>query len=473
MTNESSKYSTSSRFVSLCKTRKTESIASILLEAIYQNFFSHIDIGTNIVEEDVKIWRENFLPFASKMLTVPVPKSVGPGGSILFEAFGEKPKNKESELSIFTKLWERTSLKNYADAKELWESLGTEEREIYEKFEPIKGIIQSILIETQGDSIPESWPELLSRLGDPEFKDYFEKLKLAIDEWPIKDIKDPEEIKELNESFKKIFKDPESIIEDRLSTCLPLITSWLIKDPDFPRIVLTEFYETLLFYFAVGAKREGRVYDSTQKLIGALLNLGLSREKYKDLLETCADLGKGIGTEQISWALNILEETIINPCPDEEERKLFFNKIFNEIEKRRQYLSVGQILVIQKFDSAPHWVKELKLDVEEKKSKLKKISDNINSIAIYSLTESALNQATEIIKQILPNIKVHTSHDKAGNPRLESYAKTADIFVIVTSSAKHAATEFIQKNRPKDKTTLFAAGKGSSSIIRALEEQYV
>ena len=30
------------------------------------------------------------------MLTLPVPKSVGPGGSILFEAFGEKPKNKEN-----------------------------------------------------------------------------------------------------------------------------------------------------------------------------------------------------------------------------------------------------------------------------------------------------------------------------------------------------------------------------------------
>jgi glycerate-2-kinase len=45
--------------------------------------------------------------------------------------------------------------------------------------------------------------------------------------------------------------------------------------------------------------------------------------------------------------------------------------------------------------------------------------------------------------------------------------------VIATSSAKHTATKFIQKNRPKDKTTLFAAGKGSSSIIRALEEQYI
>ncbi|SVE48192.1 uncharacterized protein METZ01_LOCUS501046, partial [marine metagenome] len=207
---ESSKYSTSSRFVSLCKTRKTESIASILLEAIYQNFFSHIEIGTKIVEEDVKIWRENFLPYASNMLSVPVPKPMGRGGLILYviklneiignlkkfekdgkvseaknlkesfskllhgvkvhsqevgdfsfflsdlETFGEKPKNKESELSIFTKLLERTSLKNYADAKELWDSLGTEEREIYENFEPIKGIIQSVLIETQGDSIPES-----------------------------------------------------------------------------------------------------------------------------------------------------------------------------------------------------------------------------------------------------------------------------------------------------------------------------
>ena len=313
---------------------------------------------------------------------------------------------------------------------------------------------------------------MLSYLGDPEFKSYFEKLKLAIDEWPVKDLKDPQEIKELNESFKNI-KDPKSILDDRLSTCLPLITSWLIKDPDFPRTGLTDFYETLLFYFAVGAKRGGKVYNSTQKLIGALLNLGLSKEKYKDLLETCADLSKGIGTEQISWALNILEETTIYSCPDEEERNLFFNKIFNEIEKREQYLSEGQILIIKKFDSVPHWVKKLELKVEDKNSKLKQISDKIKSIAIYSLTESALKQASEIIEEIIPGIKVHTSHDKVGTSSLESYAKTVDIFVIATSSAKHAATEFILKNRPKDKTTLYAAGKGSSSIIRALEEQYL
>ena len=111
---------------------------------------------------------------------------------------------------------------------------------------------------------------------------------------------------------------------------------------------------------------------------------------------------------------------------------------------------------------------------EDRKSKLReKISDKVKSIAIYSLTESVLKRVEGILKKILPGIKVHLSHDKGGNNQLESYAKTADIFVIVTSSAKHAATEFIQKNRPKDKTTLFAAGKGSSSIIRALEEQYV
>ena len=78
-----------------------------------------------------------------------------------------------------------------------------------------------------------------------------------------------------------------------------------------------------------------------------------------------------------------------------------------------------------------------------------------------------------ILNKILPDIKVHTSHDKGGSPQLESYAKTADIFVIATSAAKHAATEFIQKSRSKDKTTLYAAGKGSSSILRVLEEQYL
>ena len=56
---------------------------------------------------------------------------------------------------------------------------------------------------------------------------------------------------------------------------------------------------------------------------------------------------------------------------------------------------------------------------------------------------------------MIPNIKITINKDKVGTSPLKSLAQNADIFVIATSSAKHAATTFIQKNRSKeDKVTL-------------------
>jgi hypothetical protein len=45
----------------------------------------------------------------------------------------------------------------------------------------------------------------------------------------------------------------------------------------------------------------------------------------------------------------------------------------------------------------------------------------------------------------------------------------ADLVVIAWASAKHAATEFI-KARRGGRPLIYAAGKGASSILRAVEE---
>ena len=536
--SENFEHSTSQTFKALCNGRKTQSITSILLEAIYQTFFSHIKGNYEISEEDIRNWK-NLRPIEeSRMLKPQIPKCIRRGGLTLyvlelhelrrkvenfekdgnftkvknlkvdfnellqatkyvtqdfddfsfflsmFETFEEKPKNEEitgdinkNEFSEAIKILRRydkqSDLLSDADAKKWIETINNGVRDKLAKSELTRDSFQSLQEESQ-ESVPESWPEFFRSLGEPEFKSYFKTLELAVDEWPVSDLNDPEKIKELNESLENI-EGTEQIFYERLSNCLPLLASWLENDPDSPRAVLTELYDNILYHIVVGVKKGKQVYESTEKLISALLSFGLSKEKYKDLLNYCVELSKGIGSEQISWAPDVLDTTYHWPCPDENERDLFFNEIFNVIEKKKQFLSEGQILLIKEFDTAPAWINQLESIPEYKNIKLREAiyDKKVKTIAIYSLTESALRRASEIIKKMIPNITVLTSHDKVGNKRLEGWAKTADIFVIAVSSAKHAATEFITNNRPKEKTTLWADGKGSSSIISALEEKYV
>jgi hypothetical protein len=90
------------------------------------------------------------------------------------------------------------------------------------------------------------------------------------------------------------------------------------------------------------------------------------------------------------------------------------------------------------------------------------------TIAIYTLTEAVAQRVRSIIKSVCGRAVVHLTHDKVGSERLRQLARGSDIFVMATSSAKHAATGFIEANRPRQLPLLRPAGKGSASMLRAL-----
>jgi hypothetical protein len=67
-----------------------------------------------------------------------------------------------------------------------------------------------------------------------------------------------------------------------------------------------------------------------------------------------------------------------------------------------------------------------------------------------------------------PTVDVRVNHDAVSTPQRRELARRADIFVVCWLSAKHAVTDAITHERHQDAVTLFAPGKGSSSIIREL-----
>jgi hypothetical protein len=91
-------------------------------------------------------------------------------------------------------------------------------------------------------------------------------------------------------------------------------------------------------------------------------------------------------------------------------------------------------------------------------------------IAVYTLTETVGHRIQRLLRIRCPQCTIETNSDKVCTTRLEELAKSASIFVIVTSSAKHAATQCIEAHRPSDLPILRPAGKGTSSILFELAE---
>src|SRR6266567_3280659 len=89
-------------------------------------------------------------------------------------------------------------------------------------------------------------------------------------------------------------------------------------------------------------------------------------------------------------------------------------------------------------------------------------------VAIYTLTDPAATRAAEFLTRNFDDVVVEVSNDHVASDRLRTLARAADIFVVATRSAKHAATTFIEAQRPPGRPIVYAAGKGSASLIRAL-----
>lgn len=88
-------------------------------------------------------------------------------------------------------------------------------------------------------------------------------------------------------------------------------------------------------------------------------------------------------------------------------------------------------------------------------------------VVLYSLTESAITRAKQILHGLLPNIDVRTNSEHDGSPQLAQLSKRADVFVVVTASAKHAATNFIAAERGA-RPIVKVNSRGSSAILREL-----
>lgn len=93
---------------------------------------------------------------------------------------------------------------------------------------------------------------------------------------------------------------------------------------------------------------------------------------------------------------------------------------------------------------------------------------NGKSIAVYSLTERIARRFGQLAEQAFDGIKINYIHDKSLTDRMKSLAKTADIFVVNTWDAKHAATNGIKYNRPDSSITLEPKNKSPSALLEAL-----
>ena len=370
-------------------------------------------------------------------------------------------------------LWsaiETQTLDAYRTAISYSNRLSPSEREKLFTIPGYAGIWAAISQHVVDERIPRNWCEWLELLPKMSYAQAQTFAERSATEWPIdQHLQYPEDTHELVEALGKI----DLAEEGRVFTALPNLLLWVQSDENWPNSDYLSLYEQLLTIFILSDNRNPNTLQVFNNLLDGMLLLGMSEADYVQLMD---ELGKLIqrlgGTKYVDWLIDVGELTTLYSCPNPTSRANLLTQIIATISYLASRLSVAQLSVLKDLATIlgmPDAFAEL--DEKVTRPPLPDLAESLRGfcIAIYTLTESVGQRVARTLTNLYPGIQVELSHDNTSSTRLVELARNADLFVICWRSAKHAATDAIRQKRPDDRTTIYASGKGSSSILAAIE----
>lgn len=251
--------------------------------------------------------------------------------------------------------------------------------------------------------------------------------------------------------------------------CLPHIAGYFLNNG--PQAAFRDLYLDLLLSLALDERFGGEDWGLAETLVSAIMEAGPSRADYEQMLSSLTTIWEERGDpRRIDWALDLLDLFTAASAPDLGSRDAFFEAISGSVNKHARRLQPEQISLFKLLCSdlecgVPSFLPNEQETTTEPASEI--LAGKV--VAIYTLDESSGKRARDLISLFYQGVDVRLSHDHVGSDQLKNLARSADYFLMVTRSAKHAATNFIKEERPEDKRPVdYPSGKGSSSILSAL-----
>jgi hypothetical protein len=193
-----------------------------------------------------------------------------------------------------------------------------------------------------------------------------------------------------------------------------------------------------------------------------------NRIDYVRLLDDlCAEATRWAGPDRAPVVLDLVDLTARSACPDTEARLRFVLLMLQPLRDHQARLEPDQAAfaaeLSRELGAAMAWDAAGGSDASP-------VADHPSprEVLLYSLDEGVLERVTASLRTIAPHARVSTSHDQVGSPQLRQHVRRADVIVMATRCATHAATGFIRAHCMEDTIVAEADGSGSASLLRAV-----
>jgi hypothetical protein len=266
-----------------------------------------------------------------------------------------------------------------------------------------------------------------------------------------------------------------------LKDSLPYLLGALQQDARWPRPELAESYDAVLTVLVMQCRGGDAELDLFLDVAGALLSLGSDAARYDALVQNGIDLWKDFAAPRtVTWALDLVDLLTAHPAAAADVRL----RLVVAVAQRFKEPQIGPRMTPVERDffgvlcrglDYPEIYDDFGLAARPAEEQVGAAELDLydrlghQTVAVYTLTESVGHRVRDVLLERCGTISVELCHDHVCTNRLRSLARQADIFLVATGSAKHAATNCIEANRGEGLPLLRPSGRGSASMLAELQ----
>ncbi|MGW4868179.1 protein DpdD [Streptomyces chartreusis] len=209
---------------------------------------------------------------------------------------------------------------------------------------------------------------------------------------------------------------------------------------------------------------------AVQALTEIVLRSSPSADIYRQLLGELADTcERWVAPERAAIALDFADRLVMEASPDPDAREFLALALLLPLSVHQGRLDPADTAMARRLSLELgielDWPEQLDEDLaQDTNASLRKAAGH--TVLLYSLDQRVLDRVSAALQQLAPGVKVTCAHDSVGSPPLRQKARQADVVVLATRCAKHAATGFITQHA-KAALIDYADGSGSASLMRA------
>jgi len=282
---------------------------------------------------------------------------------------------------------------------------------------------------------------------------------------------------------------------EKLDNLTNLLFDCFDSKPDFVKKILPVFYDFFFTNEKSGVDFKAislllvqfiALFDSwtsselaiVHDLIRVSLDAGPTDSEYNDMIDSLSEIHTHVkSSNNLTWALDIVELLSIYPAPQNNNRIALFSDIcglLGEIKHRVCKEEWFALEILAKDYGVEEFIEGVQSVFTEHDEVSGTLHDQLvgKKIGVYTLTEPAGMRAKKMLESFYSGVLVETNCDHESTERLTNLAKTADIFVFAWKSSKHQAFYCVQSNIKNKDNLIMPPGKGSTSIVRSVT-QYI